>query len=81
MEYNSVIIKNEIISFAAIWMDLQSPYWMNEVRQRKRVHTEWTCDSAYMGNLKRNDTTEFVYKREPNSQTWRGNLEFPGRKG
>ena len=31
-----------------------------------------------MGNLKRNDTTEYVYKREPNSQTWRENLDFFG---
>ena len=36
-------------------------------------------DVPYMGNLKRNDTNEFIYKKERDSQTYqRMNLQLPG---
>ena len=65
MDYYSAIIKNEIMSFAATWMDLER-------------HTEWiksdregeiSYDILYMWNLKGNVTNELTYKTERDSQT------------
>ena len=35
MEYYSAIKKNDIMPFAATWMDLEISYILREVRQRK----------------------------------------------
>ena len=36
-------------------------------------------DITYTWNLKKkNDTNDFIYKREIDSQTWRTNLQLPG---
>ena len=64
LEYYSVIKKNEIMSFAVT---------LNEPRD---CHTEWRqsdrgeilYDITYLQNLKRNDTNEFIYKTETDSE-------------
>ena len=66
MDYYSVTKKNEIRQFAATWMDLESVYteWSKSDRER------WiSYDILYRWNIKRNDTNEFTYKTERDSQT------------
>ena len=48
---------NEIMPFAATWMDLEIII-LSEVRERKILY-----DITYMWNLK-NNTSEIIYKRE-----------------
>ena len=55
------IKKNEIMPFAASWMDLDSVI-MSEVKQEKLSY-----DIPYIHNLKRNDTNEFIYETEADS--------------
>ena len=62
MEYFSAIKKNEIMSFAVTWMDLEM-ITLNEVRERQISY-----DITYMWNLKY-DTNELIYKTETDSQT------------
>ena len=57
-EYYSAIKKNEIIPFAATWMDLEISI-LSEVRQ---------IYITYMWNLKY-DTNELIYRTETDSQT------------
>ena len=52
---------NEIMPFAATWMDLEVII-LSEVRQRQLY------DITYMWNLK-NSTNELIYKTEIDSQT------------
>ena len=47
-EYSSAIKNNEILPFAATWMDLESIVLSEKVRQRKTL-----CDFTYMWNLKK----------------------------
>ena len=65
MEYYSVIENNEILPFAATWMDLEIII-LSEVNQRQILY-----EITYMWNLK-NSTNEFSYKIF--SQTWKRNL-------
>ena len=62
MEYYSAIKKNEIMPFAATWMDLEIII-LSGVSQRQIPY-----DITYMWNLK-NDTNELFYKTETDSQT------------
>ena len=64
MEYYSDIKKNEIMPFAASWMDLEI-ITLSEVRQRKK---NIILRSLICGILK-NDTNELIYKTETDSQT------------
>ena len=57
MEYYSVIKKNEIMPFAATWMDLEMII-LSEVSQRKTI----PYDITYMWNLNY-DTNECIYKK------------------
>ena len=62
IECYSAIKKNEIMPFAATWMDLKIII-LSEVGQRQISY-----DIAYMWNLKY-DTNELIYKTETDSQT------------
>ena len=62
-EYYSAIKNNEIMPFAATWMDLEIII-LSEVSQIEKNK----YDTAYMGNLKY-DTNELIYKAETDSQT------------
>ena len=75
MEYYSAIEKNEIIPFAATWMDLEN-IKLSEISQRKTK----IYDITYMWNLK-NNTSECIYKTETNSQTKKTNLWLPKGRG
>ena len=62
MEYCSATEKNEIVPFAATWMDLEIII-LSEVSQ-----TKTKLYITYMWNLK-NNTNEFIYKTETDLQT------------
>ena len=57
MDYYSAIKKNEIIPFAATWMDLENSI-LSEVQERQILY-----DITYMWNLK-NNTNGSTYKIE-----------------
>ena len=63
MEYYSAIKRNVIMPFAATSMDLEIVI-VNEVSQR-----EISYDIPFMWSLKTNDTNEFIYTIETESQT------------
>ena len=64
--YNGILAikKNEIMLFAATWMDLEM-IMLSEVSQTK---TNITLYHLYVES-KKNDTNELVYKTEIDSQT------------
>ena len=66
MEYYPAIKKNEIMPFAATWMDLEIVILSEVKSDRER---ELSYDIPYMRNLKTNDTNELIYKTETDSQT------------
>ena len=62
-----LVIKNEIMPFAATWMNLEILI-LSEVRQIKKL----SYNITHMGNLKY-DINELIYKTETDSQiqkTW-----------
>ena len=63
--YNGILVikKNEIMPFAAIWMDLEI-IMLCKVNQKDKYHIYIT----YPWNLKY-DTNELIYKKETNLQT------------
>ena len=63
MDYYSGIKKNEIMPFAATWMDLEI-FVLSEVSQKEKDK----YDIAYMRNLKK-ITNDLIYKTETDSQT------------
>ena len=75
IEYYSAIKKNEIMPFAATWMNLEIII-LSEVSQteKDKYHISLTC-----GILK-DDTNELIYKTD--SQTLKTNLWLPkGKRG
>ena len=60
VEYYSAIKKNEIMPFAATWMDLES-VTLSEVSQTEE---KYHMDIPYMWNPKRNDTSELIKQKE-----------------
>ena len=72
MGYDSVIKKNELMPFAATWMDLETVI-LSEVShtEKEKYH-----DIPYVWNLKGNDTTELIYKTEIDSQTQTKNYGY-----
>ena len=65
MEYYSDIINNEIMPFAATWMDLKI-VTLSEVSQDREGEI---YDIPYMWNIKSNDTNELIYEIKRDSQT------------
>ena len=61
MEYYSAIKNNEIMPFAATWMQLEI-ITLSEVKSERERHM--TYDITYMWNLK-NNTNECTDKTEP----------------
>ena len=68
MEYYSAIKKNEIMPFAATWMDLEIII-LSEVSQTEKCKYNIM---SHMWKLK-NNTNESIYKTETDSQTWKTN--------
>ena len=66
MEYYSAIKKNEIIPFAATWIDLKIII-LSEVSQTEK--DKYHMISLICRILKKNDTNELIYKTETDSQT------------
>ena len=62
MEYYSAIKKNEIMPFAAIWMDLEILILSKSEREKQIPY-----DITYMWNLKY-DTNELIQETETDSQ-------------
>ena len=73
LEYYSPINKNEILPFAATWMNLEI-IKLSEVSQTK------THVITYMSNLKKK-TSELIYKTEMDSQTLKTNMVIKGERG
>ena len=68
MEYYIAIKKDEIMSFAATWMDLEMIILSKSDRERQIPY-----DVIYMWNLKY-DTDQHVYETETDSETQRTDL-------
>ena len=69
MEYYSGIKKNEILPLAAKWKGLENTIF-SEVSQRQILY-----NITYMWNIK-NNTNEFICKRETDSQIQKRNVWF-----
>ena len=76
MEYYSAIKKNQIMPFAATWMDLEFTK-LSEVSQKEK--DKYHVISLCMWNLKY-DTNELVYKTQTDSQIQKTNLQLPREK-
>ena len=76
--YNGILAirKNEIMSFAATWMQLESII-LGEISQTEK--DKHHNDIAYMWNLIKNDTKELIYKTETN-RFQKSNLGSPKGK-
>ena len=73
MEYYSAITKNEIMPFAATWLNLEITI-LNEVSQIGERQILY--DITYIWNLKYN-TNEHTYETETHSQTYRTYWSLP----
>ena len=62
MQYYSATKKTAIMSFAAIWMNLEIV-----ITQWSKSNKGILYNTSYKGNLKRKDTTELTYKTEIDS--------------
>ena len=78
MEYYSAIEKDEIMLFAATWMDLEIMI-LSEVNQTEK--DKYHMILLICGIFKKNDTNELIYKTETDLQISKTNLWLPGRKG
>ena len=58
MEYYSAIKKNEVMPFAATWMDLETIILSEE----SQTETHILCYHLYVES--KNNTNEFIYKTE-----------------
>ena len=65
MKYYSAIKKNEVLLFAAIWMDLEIVI-LSEVRQTEKEKYHMI---SFIWRVLKNDTNELIYKTKTDSQT------------
>ena len=72
MEYYSAMKKNEIMPFAATWMDIEIIILKIKSNREKQMY-----EIGYVWHLK-NDTSELMYKTEIDSQTEKINMVFQG---
>ena len=63
MEYYSAVKKNELTSFAATWMDLETVI-LGEVIERELLY-----DILYVWNLKGNHADELILKTDIDSRS------------
>ena len=79
MEYYLAVKKNEVMSFAATWVDLEMVL-LSGISQVERE--KYPYDSTYMWNRKKKkkNTNELIYKTEIESQILKRNLWLPRRK-
>ena len=74
-ERYSTIKKNAVMPFAAIWLDLEIIILSDVKSHRER---QMLYDIIYMQNLKKNDTSELIYKTEADPQTYKTNYGYQG---
>ena len=79
VEYYSAIKKNEIMPFAATWMDLEIII-LSEVSQteKDKCHIDIACG---IFKKEKKDTNELISKTRGDSQTSKTNLWLPKGKG
>ena len=73
--HNGILLshkKNEMMPFAATWMDLQMIIEVKSVDRERQI----SYDTANMLNLK-SDTYELIYKLETDTQILKANLRLP----
>ena len=75
MEYFSAIKKNEIMPFAATWMDLEIIILseVSQIEKDKYLMMSLICEIL----KKKNDTNELIYKTEIDTHTHETNLCLP----
>ena len=77
MDYYSAIKKNEIMPFAATWMDLEIIILSEVSRTAKdKYHL-----ISLICRIFKNDTNELIYKTERDSQSLKTKLLLPKGKG
>ena len=74
MEYYSAIKKNEIMPFAATWMDLEIII-LSELSQTEK--DKYTISLIYGIQFLKNDKNELIYKTETDLQISKTNLWLP----
>ena len=72
MEHYSAVKKNEIMPFAATWLDLEIIILSKVSQTEKKYHMILLICGGY-----KNDTNELIYKTETDSQTSKTNLWLP----
>ena len=77
MEYYAAIKKNELMPFAATWMELEFII-LSEVSQTEKYKHPMI---SLISNLKKRDPNELLYKTETYPQTKKTNLCLPKAKG
>ena len=77
MEYYSAIKKNEALTFAAAWMNLEIII-LSEVSQTEKDKYHMI---SLMCGIQKYNTNKLIYKTEIDSQTQKANLQLPKEKG